>query len=357
MFLISYYYELMIKMKGFIVVYYYYNQYVINRYFFKMCAIGDTENLGYFWGGFDKYMLATNPTKYHFTQQIFNFFHIFLFQLRLVFLAESFLFILLRMFILYLLIFNKLFFIAAITSLIGIFSRILFHMTFWDMTSVKMLYEYLNWEPLWLLKKNSSDIVLYPTRKNAEILYVLSFLGIMSDEGKFEDAFRHWKMVTVYTNTSSIQKQDLDHFYKFQNLWIKEALEENRPINRLRYTKPYFGYVLTEHEDFIFEYLTNRGIKLNFDLYRIEDHYRYYDEPIPLGDLDFFIDHAPDNFFKKVGSNYTGEINYLMDGTYQKKPNIFFYYIRFNIYVYFRLYRKLFFELCNTNSKFRIWIF
>ncbi len=326
MLIIAYYYDIMIKIKT-LIVYYYHNPYILDRKYLAIYAIMDQDERHPepHWSYFSEYK---NKKRYLPTQYFFYFFHILLFQLRLIFLAEPYIFIFIRMFILYLLVFNKLFLFAAIISIIGIFSRILFHLTFWDMSDVKRLYEFLTWDPLFWLKsydendsiilmpKENNNIILKPTWNNAKILYALSLLGLLTEKGTLGAGLTTWRMHTVYNYNIEVQKADKAHHLTMRELY-KERGEYPPPRCRdtVKYYKPFFNEFLTDNEDNLHVYLVFWGIKFNFEPFYIGEGANFTQDE----GADETYDNIPDNFLTPYG-----EINYIMDGTYKKNHILWF---------------------------------
>ncbi len=327
MLIIAYYYDIMIKIKT-LIVYYYHNPYILDRKYLARNAIVEPseDNMVFYSSYHSEYK---NKKRYFPTQYFFYFFHIFLFQLRLIFLAEPYIFIFIRMLILYLLIFNKLFLFAAIISIIGIFSRILFHLTFWDMSDVKRLYEFLTWDPLFWLKsydennilvllpKENNNIILKPTWNNAKILYALSLAELITEDGELAAGLSAWKMITVYnysfSNEEKNKKKDARNKF-MRDLYKRGEFPAPRSRATVKYYKPDFGSHISGHEDKFHVYLVFWGIKFNFEPFYIGEGANFSIE----GDNEVY-DNIPDNFLTPYG-----EINYIMDGTYKKNHVLWF---------------------------------
>jgi hypothetical protein len=256
-FLISYKYNLMIKLKTLIVKYIYCNFSLISP--LTLCWYMEDEeemesllayypelaNKGYF---IDKTRL-----------QLFveNFFY-FLILLRLFVLSERFFYLIARFFFVYFLLFNHYYTLVAIIGIIGVLSRVQFYMSDWNREEMRKTYNGMSEGDGHMLENydqnnvdNNDPIIIAPTWNNAKVMYYITIRHIAiyynwSDNGENhklpitrEDIMEKW-------NRFLIKPSSPFHHWDYgfqQGLLYNQILVEHFFLYKVLTTLPYRNFL------------------------------------------------------------------------------------------------------------------
>src|ERR1700744_1684144 len=178
-----------------------------------------------------------------------NFF-IFLILVRLFVLSERVFFILLRFLIVYFLIFNNYYFLVLLVGLIGVLSRVTFHMTDWTKEEMKYIYKEMYNEGSrdegYMFTNREfivDDIIIAPKWRNAEIMYYMSIMGIVI---YFKQVYQDEDYPKRFVRLPITREKILEQWTTWINLSIEsrkcrfyvpcypldEAIEYNKIISR-----------------------------------------------------------------------------------------------------------------------------